>query len=134
MSNLIDMRSIVNLYLCGVALLEQHVDDLLGRAIAKQLPQRLLVPCYSIAIDKCDEVIRRVSRQCRTSKVWILRHKVVMRHHTVGEVAATTTGDANLLSSCRITFENSHTLAPRGSMYCAKEPCGACADDDDVVR
>src|SRR6202022_2264794 len=38
------------------ALFQQHVDDLLRRAVAEQLPARLLVPGNAISLDQRDEV------------------------------------------------------------------------------
>jgi hypothetical protein len=44
------------LHISGGAFVEQHRDDLLRRAVAEELAERLLVPGDAVPIDQSDEI------------------------------------------------------------------------------
>ncbi len=79
------------------AFIEQHRDDLLGRAVAEQLPQRLFVKGDAVFFDQRDEISRRVAAQRRFGEVRIGRD-IAFRHRSdIGEIAAPAAGNQDLL-------------------------------------
>src|SRR5258706_14299228 len=76
----------------------QHVDDLLRPPVAEELAEGLLVPGNAVGLDERDEIARRVTRERRAAEVGIGREKIRGRRMEVGEVAAPSPGDANLLA------------------------------------
>ena len=67
---------------------EQHRDDGARRAVAEQLPERLLVIGDAMALDQRDEIMLRVAVERRLVEMRIGREEPVRRAMQVGEVAA----------------------------------------------
>ena len=114
------------------AFAEQHVDDLLRRSIAEQLPARFFVKSDVVLFDECDEVLLRIAFQRRDTKTRIVRQEICRRRMDVGEVAAPATGDANFLSRHARLFEHDDgapALTGDGRAHQARRPR---AEDDDV--
>ena len=91
---------------------QQHVDDLVRRAVAEQLAERLLVLGDAVALDQRDEVALRVAAQRRDAEVRIGRDEVLRAGVEVGEVAAPAAGDADLLAG-RARWSSTSTERPR---------------------
>ena len=53
----------------GLALGQQHVDEVFGRAVAEQLAFVLLVERDVVALHQRDEILRCVARQGRPAEV-----------------------------------------------------------------
>src|SRR5450631_320215 len=70
----------------SATLFPQHCDDVLRRVVAEQLPQRFLVIRNAMLLHECDEVLRRIARQCRLAEMWIRRQEVFRPAVQVGEV------------------------------------------------
>ena len=78
------------------------------------------------------EILRRVSRQSRATKMRILRQKIRRTRVEVSEVAPTTARNANLLANrfCMVNQRNLPPTLPRPRS--AKQPRSARADNDYV--
>ena len=76
----------------------QHLDNLRGFPVAKQLPQRLLVPRDPVPVDQIDEIPLCIARQRRFREMRIARDKVFGAGVKIGKVAATATGHQDLFA------------------------------------
>jgi len=70
------------------ALGQQHGDDLLGRAVAEQLAELLLVVGDAMLADGLEEVLRREARQRRAAEMRVVGKVVFWTSVQVGEIAA----------------------------------------------
>src|SRR5207344_1051366 len=96
-ANRLDPARLPTLHAAGVALGDEHGDDLRARAVAEQLPLVLLVPGDAMALDEIDEVARRVAGQRRAAEVGVPGVEVARADVEVGEVAAAAARDPDLL-------------------------------------
>src|SRR5207248_8279077 len=78
---------------CFSAFYQQHVDDLLCRAVAKELSELLLVIGNTVFTNHLDEVERRKARERRLAEMGIGRHVRGRIGVYVGEVTAPSTRD-----------------------------------------
>jgi hypothetical protein len=116
---------------CG-ALVEQHPHDQLGRLVAEQLAELLLVVGDAMALDQRDEVGGRVARQRRLAEVRVRRQEVLRADVQVGEVAAPAAGHEDLLAHAVGALEHQHAAAAPAGFDGAHQAGGAGPDDDDV--
>jgi hypothetical protein len=79
----------------GRALGQQHLNDVVGRAVAKQLAFVLFVKRNLVLLQQRYEVLRRVTRQGRAAKMRVVAEKLRRRGAGVGEIAAAAARDAN---------------------------------------
>ena len=77
------------------ALGQQHLDDVFGRAVAKQLALVLLVKWDLVLVHQGHKLRWGVACQRRTAKAWVLAQEIGGAGAQVGEVTAPTTRDAN---------------------------------------
>jgi hypothetical protein len=82
----------------AVQLGEQHGDDLFRRAVAKELPQGLFVPCYAVAVHQVDEIPLGIAGQGGFGEMRVFREEVLGARVQVGEVAAAAAGNADFIS------------------------------------
>ena len=86
----------------GLALAQQHIDQVLRRAVAKQLALVLLMEGHAVLLQQRDEIGRCVARQGAAAERRVLAQEMPVRlahvQVAVGEVAATAAGDANFFS------------------------------------
>ena len=115
------------------AFLQQHVDDLPRRAVAEQLPARLLVPGDAVALDQRDEVALGVAAQRRTAELRIVRQKIRRAGVQIGEIAAPAAGDANLLGRVPRLLQHQHRASALAGDAGAHQARGARPENDDVV-
>ena len=118
--------------ICAFA--EQHAHDLLGRAIAKQLPFVLFVPGDTVVFDLFDEVLRRIPRESRAAKTGIFRNEIFGLRITIGEVATTAAGDTNFFAQDRSVIDDCDALAALCDLRRTKQARGAGAQDDNIVE
>ena len=115
---------------------QQHVDDLLRRAIAKQLAFVLFVVCDAMLIDQRDELLRRVTRQGRAAEIRVLADEVLLRgarvQFAIGEVATPAAGDADFFGNAFAVVDQQHLEPALPGLGCAKEACGTGADHYDI--
>ncbi|MNI70288.1 hypothetical protein D3C73_1260930 [compost metagenome] len=111
-----------------LAFVHQHLHDLLGRDIAEQLAQFLLVIGDAVALDHLDEVVGRVTRQCRLAEMRIGRQEVGRGGAGVGEVAAATAGHQDLLADLVGVVDDVHMPASLARRDRGHQP--GCAGTD----
>jgi hypothetical protein len=80
------------------AFLHQHRDDLPGRAVAEELPERLLVPGDAVALDQREEIPLGIAAERRLGEMRVLGEEVLRPRPGVGEVAAPAARDEDLLA------------------------------------
>ncbi len=94
---------------------QQHVDDVFGGAVSEQLTFVLLVIRNTVLVHQRDEIGGREFGQCRTAELRVLADEVfVRRAHiqiAIGEIAATTARDADLLGHLLRVVQEQHRQA-----------------------
>ena len=86
-----------------------------------------------MCIDHGNKIIRRVARESRSCKIWILGDKILMCHDTIREDAASTTRDTDLLAWSVVVLENSNSLAPCRRLRGTKQSGRTSTQDNDIV-
>jgi len=117
-----------------VALRLQHRDDLLGRSVAEQLPERLFVPGDAIGFDQSEEILRGVAAQRRFGEMRIGGKIPVGRGVEVGEIAPPAARDQDLLSHRIGMIDQQHARTALPGDGGAHQPCRARAEDDRIVN
>ena len=115
-----------------VALGLQHRDDLARRVVAELLAELLLVMSDTVLLDECDEMRRRVARERTAAEIRILRQVIRRSGIRVGEVAATSAGDTDLLADDVIVLDQQHAASALACDRRAHHAGGTGADDDDI--
>jgi hypothetical protein len=110
------------------ALLLQHVHDLRGGTVAEELPQRLLVIGDAVLFDQRNEVRGGIAGQGRPGEVWIGGEEVFRGAVKIGEVAAASTGDQDLLADAFRVFDQGDATSPLRGYHCAHQAGGAGAE------
>ncbi len=134
----IDLAGLPALHAAGLAFGQQHGDDVFGRAVGKQLALVLFMVGDAVPVHERNEVGRRVARQGRAAELRIAAHEVLVgRAHVqvaVGEVAAATARDADLLCHLLRVVQEQHRQATLSGLGRAEQTGRAGADDDGVER
>jgi len=116
----------------GAFVLEE-LQDLLGALIAEELSELLLMPLDSVALHEGKELGGRVPGEGRLHEVWAARGDVVDRSGAnVGEVAASTAGDENLVPEPRVVFEDDHLSSPQPGGPGTEQSGSTSAHDDHI--
>ena len=115
-------------------LIQQHRHDRAGRAVAKQLAQRLVMIGDAVPLNQSDEIVWRVAAKRTTAKRRIGGDKPVWRRMFVGEVAAPAAGDQNLGTRLRPMIQQHHPAAARTGGRGTHQACSACPNHDCVER
>src|SRR5271163_1109056 len=89
----------------------EHDHNVVGRSVAKQLPQLLLMPGDLVLLYQFDKVRRGIASQRGLGKVRISGEKVFGSGMQVGEVTAPSTGDQDLLAAPGGLFKHQNTAA-----------------------
>ena len=110
----------------------EHGNNVFGRPVAKQLPLVLLMERNVVTLDQPNEVLWRITRQSATTKMWILRQKILRAGIDIGEIAATTTGDTNFFSQLFCVIDQHHTFTALPSDTGAHHARSTCADHCDI--
>jgi hypothetical protein len=116
----------------GVALGEEHIDDLLRRAIAEELAEGFLVVADAMALNESDEISRRVAGERGFRKVGVCGEEIVGARVEVGEVAAASAGDEDLFADAVGVVEDEGASAASAGFDGAHESGGSGAEDDYV--
>ena len=114
----------------SAAFLFQHGDDLLRRAIAKELSQRFLMVGNAVLLHQRDEIRRRVACQCGLSKVWVGGDKIFRTAMQIGEIAASAARDQDLLSYAFSPLQYHHAASTLARFNGAHEASCAAAEND----
>ena len=103
-------------------LVAQHGDDLPRLAIAKELPQRFLVPADAVAGDKVDEIPLGIAAECGFVEMPVGRDEITRRGVQVGEVASPPARDADLFARGLGMIDHQHARAGMGRAHHAGRP------------
>src|ERR1700678_2209050 len=90
-------------YTCCRAFPLEHGHNVAGCAVAKELPQGLLMPGDLVPLYQFEKVRRRIARQRGLGKMRIGGEEVFGSGVQVGKVTASTTRDQDLLAHPRGT-------------------------------
>ncbi len=126
-------RRNLNGYPSRSALLLQHGNNVAGSPVAKELPQRLLVPGNLVLLYQLQEIGRGVAGQRGLGKVRIRGEEVFGGGVQVGEVTAASTGDQDLLADAVGMFQQENTTAAAACMHGAEQASGAGAHNEHVI-
>ena len=118
----------------GVAFAQQHLDDVVGAVVAKQLAAVFLVPGNAMAFDQAQKVLRGEAGQGGAAEMRVLAEKVGGRDLTVGEVAAPAPGDADFFGDFGGVVQQQHLQATLACDSCTHQTGCACADHHHIVR
>jgi hypothetical protein len=102
------------------------------RAVAEQLPQRLLVIRDAVPLDESDKIRRRVARQRGAREMRVVREKVLGPAVDVGEVAAAAAGDEDLATDLIVAFEHHDAPAPLPCPRGAEQTRRAATENDQI--
>ena len=90
------------------------------------------MPGDAIAIDQRDEILRAIAAQRRFGEMGVGGQIAVGRGVDVGEIAAATAGNEDLLAHLIGMIDQQHAPAPLARYRRAHHPRRACAQDDRV--
>ena len=115
------------------AFLLQHRRDVARRSIAEQLAELLLVVGNTMLFDEPNEIGWSIPGECRLGEMWIGRKKVFRAGVEVGEIAAATAGDQDLLADSIRAFKQQDPPAPLARFHGTHQAGSARSENDDVV-
>src|SRR5271165_3100377 len=115
------------------ALLLQHVHNVAGRAVAKELPQCLLVPGNLVLLHQLQKISRRITGQRGLGKVRIRRKEIFGSGVQVGEITPPPAGDQNLLADTVGMLQQEDATAAAARMHGAKQASGAGSHNEYVI-
>ena len=122
-----------HLHIALRAFFQQHGDDLPGRTVAEQLPQRLFVPGDAMAFHQIEEVARGISAERGFREVRVLRQVPIRRGVDIGEIAPPAAGNQDLLARLSGTFQHHHPFAELACAPCGHQARRAAAQNDRIV-
>src|SRR5437899_6776873 len=96
----------MNLDVSLCAFLQQHVDDLLRRAITKKLPEFLFVIRNSVPAHDSDEILGLKTGKSGFMEVRHARNEVFRGRVDVCEITAPPSGNTDLLTYGVVRFQN----------------------------
>ena len=115
------------------ALIEQQADNVARRAVAEQLPRRLLVEANAMPLHQRHEILRRVAAKGRAAEMRVVREEPFRNSSGVGKVAAPTARDQNLGAGLGGMLEHQHAPPAAAGGDRAHQPRGAGTKDDHIV-
>jgi hypothetical protein len=110
----------------------EHICNVFRGAIAEELPERFLVVGDAMLLNECDEICGRVAGQGGFREVFVCGDKVFGPAMDVGEIAAASTGDENLLADAIGTLQNGDTPPAFPGFYGAKQASRPSAKNQSV--
>ena len=110
----------------------QQVHNLLRRAVAEKLAQRLFVIGDAVQLDKADEIRGRVANQRRFGKMRIRGEKIVRPGVKVGEVRAASAGNENLLAGVLGALDDHNAASAAASFDRGHQTRRTRAEDEDI--
>ncbi len=112
------------------ALAEEHVEDVVGRAVAEELSEGLLVIRDAVFFDQGDEVMRGVTGERGLGEVGVGGEEVFGRGVEIGEIASTSAGDKDLFSGAVGEVEDEDAAVTASGFDCGHEAGGTGAKDE----
>ena len=122
-----------DLHPAPIAFVLQHRDDLLGRSVAEELPERLFVPGDLVRIDQRDEIRRRVATERRFGIMRVGRDIAIGCGVDVGEIAPPPARNQDLLADRIGVIDQQDAPPALAGGEGAHQPGRARAEDDGVV-
>ncbi len=116
----------------GAALRFQQVDDVLGGAVAEDLPEGLFVIRNVMLFDERDEIRRRVACQRGFGEVFVPGDEIFGLAIDICEIAAASAGDQDFLADAIGMFEHRDTAPAFACLNRAQESRGAAAENQGV--
>jgi len=111
---------------------DEHVEDVAGGAVAEELAELLFVPRDAVLLDQGEEVGGRVASERGLREVRIFGEEIFRAAVDVGEVAAASAGDEDLLAGARGAFEDGDAVSTAASFDGAHETGGTCSENEGV--
>ena len=111
----------------------EEVDDVARGAVAEKLAEGFLVVGDSVALDEVDEILWGIAREGAAAEGGLLGEVIFRGGVLIGEVAATTAADEDLLTDALGAFQDADPAAPLTGGDGAQEARRARAEDDHVV-
>ena len=110
----------------------QHPDNVARRTITEELAVSFFVIRNVIFLDKCYEIGRCTAGENRLAEMRIGREKIFGLAMQIGEIAAASAGDKDLLGDAVSTLKNGDAPAAFASFDGAQEAGGTGAENDDI--
>jgi len=124
------------LHATRVALAQQHLNQVFGTAVAKQLALVLFMKRNAMPLHQRDEIRRGVARERRATEMRVLAEVVLVRglrvHVAVGEIGPPPARDANFLGHPLTVIQQQHPQTPLTGHTRTKQTSGTCADDNNI--
>ena len=128
-----DRPAQADVHASGLAFIEQHGYDGLGRTVAEQLPQRLFMIGDAVFFDQRDEVRRGVSPHRALGEVRIGRDIAPRHRADIGEVAAPASRNQDLLAHFVGVIDDQHAFAALPRHRGTHQPSAAAAQNDRII-
>jgi hypothetical protein len=130
--NLLDFGVQKDLDAGRVAFAFEHVGDVFGRTIAKELAKRFLVIWDAMLFDQRDEVRRSVAGERGFCEVLICAEEILRAAVDVREIAAAAAGDEDFLANATGTLEDGDAAAAFAGFGGAEKSCGTSPENQCV--
>ena len=85
-----------------------------------------------MAFHELDEIPWRVTGECRTAEMRILREKIFRSRVDIGEIAATAAGDTDFFAKLVVMLNQQHALAALTRFGCAHHARSTGTENDHV--
>ena len=131
--NLLHGHRVAYLHTATRAVGQQHVDDPLAGIVAEELPQMLFMKTDARLAHAGNEALGRVSLECVTNEARVATQVAGrVRPIQIGEVAAASPRDADLLADATCMLQHGHLQAAQPQLPGAIQPGGARAHHDHI--
>ncbi len=114
-------------------LLLQHGHNIARCLVAKELPQRLLMPWNLVLLHQCQKISRSVAGKRRLGEMWIGGEEVSRSRMEISEVASPAAGDQDLLADPVGMVKQQNPASAAARMDSAEKTCGAGAHNYNIV-
>src|SRR5438270_1640570 len=127
-----DTRGELHTCVCGFALGEEHIEDVVSGTVTEELAEGLFMPGDAVLLDKAEEIVRSVACEGGFREVRVGGEEAFRAGVEVGEVAPASAGDEDLFAGAVCVIEYEHATASPAGVDGAEETGGSCAEDEDV--
>jgi hypothetical protein len=114
------------------ALGEEHGDDFFCRTVAEELAEGFFVVGNAVFFDEGDEVLGRVTSESGAGEVWIGGKEAFGPRVEIGEVAAASAGDEDLLADAVGVVEDKDAASAAAGLEGAHQTGGSGPEDEHV--
>ena len=124
----------LNVGVGGGALGEEHVEDVVGGAVAEELAEGFFVPGDAVFFDEGEEVLRGEAGERGFGKVRVGGEEVFRAGVEVGEVASPAAGDEDFFAGAVGVLEDEGAASAAAGFEAAHETSGSGSEDENVDR